>query len=137
MLPSLHEQVYNELLFGLCEFFDVGDSFYQLFNIFRTDPETGFISLKEAIDKNLKARPEIKQKLNASVDKISEGDKNIQQELNASLLVLNMQDKPHRHIQSFLRENPVEKIPGKLLLSLILILSNNINQRGKNSLNAV
>ena len=126
MLLYLPEQVSNELLFGLCEFFGVSELFYQLFNVFQTDIETGFLSLKEMIENNFSENPNLKRPLLGSIDRLSTGDTDIRQEIKTfyKWIPSTAQNSSYDYILKFISTTPSEKVPIELLLAFVLILSN-------------
>lgn len=126
MLPFLPEQVSNELLFGLCEFFELGAEFYKHFNIFQSDIETGFLSLKETVSHDLSDHPELRQQLLTSIDKLAKGKSDIRKEVESfyKILPASAHSAAHNFIKNFLFKSSIQKIPFNILLTTILILSN-------------
>ncbi|MBN1351237.1 MFS transporter [candidate division KSB1 bacterium] len=134
-LPSLPEPVSNELLFGLCELFHVGEAFYRLFSIFQDDLDTGFLSLKEFVSKSAKKYIAVGFELNRIVDMISQRAPGIREALAALTMrfPVQLQNHPLAYLQKFLSDPAVSFIPAKLLLSTALILANALDtaQAGK------
>ncbi len=128
---AIPEPILDELLYSACEISHLGNEFYYFYNLHQRFSESDTMALLDFIQSELRDCPEYSAQLSAIIEQLQNNEFDVKKFQMFCQTCNYSQDPVLAAVRDFLNDYPNNKINGKILLSLVLILSRALKREGK------